>query len=145
MSNLENDPTASTSIRRITVFLIVFLLLGLVIYFFMPPLAGSRPAPIKAAITQIGAFGDALDMFKSDNGHYPTGKNGLNNLVVKPADATTNWHQYLAEIYLDPWGHPYLYEYPGKHGTNVYDLSSAGPDGKFGTPDDIANWQSSKQ
>ncbi len=141
MKDLENDPISRKSIRPIEVFLVVLLLLGLVVYLFMPRLVGSGPAPLKTAITQIAAFGDALDMFKSDNGYYPKGTNGLNDLVVKPADATTNWHQYLAEIYKDPWGHNYLYEYPSKHGTNAYDLSSAGPDGKFGTEDDIANWQ----
>jgi general secretion pathway protein G len=95
----------------------------------------------KAAIMQIWAFGQALDMFKSDNGYYPSGANGLNDVMVKPAGASTNWHQYLNQIPVDFWGHPYLYEYPGKHGTNAYDISSAGPDGKFGTADDISNWQ----
>jgi general secretion pathway protein G len=76
-------------------------------------------------------------MFKKDVGHYP---NGLNDLVVQPAGATTNWHQCLEKIWPDPWGHPYRYDFPGKHRTNSYDLSSAGPDGKFGTADNIANW-----
>jgi general secretion pathway protein G len=144
MSNLENDPTSSTSIRPSTVFLIVFLLLGLAIFLLIPPLAGHGWPKIKATIAQIQAFGDALEMFKSDNGYYPAGTNRLNDLVVKPVGASTNWHQYEDKIPLDPWGHPYRYEYPGKHRTNSYDLSSAGPDGKFGTEDDIGNWQSPK-
>ena len=88
---------------------------------------------------QIGAFSTALDMFKLDNGFYPAGTNGLNDLVSRPARAT-NWHRYLDKIPQDHWGHPYLYVSPGRHNTNSYDLSSAGPDGILGTPDDIVNW-----
>ena len=79
-------------------------------------------------------------MFKDDNGNYPTQTNGLAGLVVQPSGAT-NWHQYFDNIPLDPWGHPYLYEYPGRHNTNTFDLSSAGPDGIPGTADDIVNWK----
>ena len=42
---------------------------------------------------------------------------------------------------IDPWGDQYIYEYPGKHNPKRYDLSSAGPDGKPGTDDDIVNWE----
>ncbi len=105
---------------------------------FIPPI---NLAKVKAARANIGEFAGALDMFKKENGYYPAGRNGLNDLVIKPANATTNWRPYRAQIPLDPWGHPYLYVSPGKHNTNSYDLSSAGPDGIPGTPDDITNWQ----
>jgi general secretion pathway protein G len=98
----------------------------------------------KVAAVQIDGLCVALDLFKNENGYYPSGTNALNDLMVKPAGAN-NWHQYYdsrdGKIPLDPWGHAYLYEFPGKHRTNSYDLSSAGPDGKFGTEDDIANWR----
>ena len=87
------------------------------------------------------AFGVALEQFKAENGFYPTSKDGLNVLVVKPTNASTNWHQLLDKVYPDHWGHPYLYVFPGKHNTNSYDLSSAGPDGVPGTQDDIKNWE----
>lgn len=101
----------------------------------------------RKADIQIYGLSVAFDNFKADNGYYPAGTNGLRDLIEKPAGANS-WHPYYIclnnTIPLDPWGHPYLYEYPGKHRTNSYDLSSAGPDGKFGTEDDIANWQSPK-
>jgi general secretion pathway protein G len=112
------------------------------------PVTGQRTVTKrKRAEIQIYGLSAALGMFEFQNGYYPSSTNALNDLIVQPAGAT-NWHKYYDgrddKIPLDPWGHPYLYEYPGKHETNAYDLSSAGPDGKFGTADDIANWQSSK-
>ena len=96
------------------------------------------------AMTQISAFNTALDMFKTDNGIYPAGTNGLNDLVVMPS-GMTNWHQYLDEIPVDPWGHPYIYEFPGKLRPDSYELRSAGPDGKIGTADDILYWKVPKK
>ena len=34
----------------------------------------------------------------------------------------------------------YVYRHPGEHNENGVDLSSNGPDGKPGTPDDVTNW-----
>ena len=59
----------------------------------------------------------------------------------------TNWHgPYLDQPFApeDPWGHPYVYRFPGLHSTNGYDLYSIGPDGISKTGgndlDDISNW-----
>ncbi len=50
--------------------------------------------------------------------------------MVKPRDAN-NWHGPYMEkdIPLDPWGHPYVYECPGKRNPSGYDLYATGPDG----------------
>ena len=76
-------------------------------------------------------------MFKADAGHYPQGTNALNDLVTYSPQERKNWHQYMDAIPLDLWEHAYLYECPGQHNPNSYDLSSMGPDGKPGTGDDI--------
>ena len=79
----------------------------------------------------------AVDSFEVDDGFYPKSLQGL----VQRTDGATNWHgPYLDKLPVDPWGGKYIYEYPGKHNTNGYDLFSAGPDGKAGTDDDIVNW-----
>jgi general secretion pathway protein G len=86
-----------------------------------------------------GPFKSALDQYKVDNGSYPR---GLENLVQQ-ADEATNWQGPYFEspkLPVDPWGNNYIYQFPGTHGTNFYDLVSAGPDGKVGTKDDIVNW-----
>ncbi len=134
------------SLRAFTLveMLLVLAILALLAGIALPKLTGSKErANVSAAKTQISAFGTALDMFEVDNGHYPKGKGGLNDLVTQPRDAQ-NWHQYLDNVPLDPWGHPYIYECPGRHRPNSYDLSSMGPDGRAGTDDDIVNWQNGK-
>jgi general secretion pathway protein G len=102
------------------------------------PHHGSRPAPITAALTELSAITTALDAFRAENGYYPPGANGLQDLVRRPV-AATNWHQYLDSIPKDPWGHDYIYDCPGKHTSSgyPYDLSSPGPP-RANEP--IVNW-----
>lgn len=40
----------------------------------------------------------------------------------------------------DPWGTPLTLECPAKNGKDPVDVSSAGPDKKAGTADDINSW-----
>jgi general secretion pathway protein G len=122
--------------------LVLFAILGIVVFYSIKPrILGSGPSyPVSAMADTHGGIESALDAFKVDTGSYPKGSNGLFELVQQQAGAT-NWHgPYLAKLPVDPWGHKYIYENPGKHNTNGYDLFSAGPDGKAGTADDIGNW-----
>lgn len=129
---------AFTLVELLLVLSILALLAGLV----LPKLVGTKEkANIKATIAQIGAFKTALDLFEVDNGKYPPGRNGLNDLIVKPRYASTDWHQYMDKIPLDPWGNPYIYDCPGRHNPTSFDISSAGPDGQAGNDDDICNWE----
>jgi type II secretion system protein G len=82
----------------------------------------------------ISVFKTALAAFEVDNGRYPTTAEGLNALVSKPAGAAADWHQYVAKLPNDPWGHLYLYSLKSPDHPEV---SSAGPDGKPNTSDDI--------
>lgn len=123
--------------------LLVLVILGVLAAIVVPKFAGrTEQARITAAQTQIATFGTALDAFEVDNGYYPKGRNGLQDLVVQPSDAP-NWRgPYLkGDVPLDPWGRPYIYECPGRHNPSGYDLMSMGPDGREGTEDDITNWQ----
>ncbi|HXJ56784.1 MAG TPA: type II secretion system major pseudopilin GspG [Verrucomicrobiae bacterium] len=127
--------------------LLVLVILGILAAIVVPKFAGrTEQARQTAATSQIATFGTALDAFEVDNGYYPKGKNGLLDLVQQPRDAQ-NWKgPYMkGDIPNDPWGHPYLYECPGKHNPSSYDLMSSGPDGRVGGDDDVANWQQNKR
>ena len=80
----------------------------------------------------------ALAAFKIDNGRIPTAAEGLAVLTKSPGgDLQKTWHgPYLDKVPLDQWGNAYRY---APSGPATFDLTSAGPDGKFDTPDDITN------
>lgn len=122
--------------------LLVLLILGILAAIVVPKFSGrSEQARRAAAKTQIVNFGVALDTFEIDNGYYPKGKNGLQDLVVQPRDAN-NWKgPYIkGEIPKDPWQNEYIYECPGKHNEKGYDIVSMGFDARQGTEDDINSW-----
>ena len=121
--------------------LLVLVILGILAALVLPKFTGrTEQARVTAAQTQIATFGTALDAFEVDTGSYPRGQDGLAQLISQPSDVT-NWRgPYLkSDIPLDPWGHPYVYEFPGRVNASGYDLRSAGPDGQPGTADDIVN------
>jgi general secretion pathway protein G len=84
---------------------------------------------------------DAVDQYRLSVGKYPTGDQGLQSLRVQPPDAPVNkWRgPYLeSDIPPDPWGNEYLYEeVQDQYGEPSFQITSLGPDGTNGTPDDI--------
>ena len=121
--------------------LLVLVILGILAALVLPKFTGrTEQARITAAYTQISTFKTALDAFEVDTGSYPRGQDGLQQLIVQPADGTGWRGPYLgSDIPLDPWGHPYTYEYPGRLNPSGFDIISMGPDGQPGTADDIMN------
>ena len=139
---------SSRSAFTLVELLLVLVILGVLAAIVVPKFAGrTEQARQTAAQSQIATFSTALDAYEVDTGSYPKGKNGLNALIVAPSDAQ-NWKgPYMKSesgIPNDPWGRPYTYECPGKHNANSYDILSLGADGRAGTEDDVANWQSKK-
>ena len=146
---MKNISHTFTRVRReqhaftLVELLLVLVILGTLAAIVLPKFSGvSQRGRVTAAATQISTFKTALDAFEVDMGYYPKGRNGLADLIQQPRDGA-NWHgPYLQSdaVPKDPWGNDYLYECPGKHNPSFYDISSAGPDGRFGTDDDICNW-----
>ena len=135
------------SLRAFTLIelLLVLVILGILAAIVVPKFSGrTEQARLAAAQTQIANFSTALDTFEVDNGKYPQGKNGLNDLVTAPRDAQSWKGPYIKDVPLDPWQKPFLYQSPGKHNPTSYDLSSMGPDGRENTEDDVTNWQTKK-
>ncbi len=148
LTNVSVSSTRRSARRAFTLveLLLVLVILGILAAIVVPKFAGrTEQAKQRAAETQISAFSTALGIYETDNGAYPKGKDGLQDLRTQPRDAQ-NWHgPYLEkDIPLDPWGHPYIYVCPGKHNPSGYDLYSIGPDGREGNEDDITNWQQKK-
>ena len=61
-------------------------------------------------------------------------------LMQKPSWANKWDGPYLKRAPKDPWGNPYKYVCPGRHGPD-FDLSSLGADGRDGGGDDIVSWE----
>ncbi len=93
--------------------LLVLVILGILAAVVIPKFSGrTEQAKEQAARTQITTFRTALDAYEVDNGGYPRGRNGLQDLIVQPRDSQ-NWRgPYLQSdrIPTDPWGGEYIYE-----------------------------------
>ena len=78
-----------------------------------------------AAKSQISEFETVLDTYRLDIGRYPTNEEGLQALRTRPGSLEKWDGPYLRkDVPLDPWGHPYVYRFPGQH--SDYDLMALG-------------------
>jgi general secretion pathway protein G len=105
---------------------------------------GSEKRKLTAALIRSGING-TLDRFRLDMSRYPTTAEGLAVLVNSSSTDTDakKWAgPYVKKLtdMKDAWGHNLIYQCPGQHNVDSYDLASPGPDGQLGTEDDITNW-----
>jgi len=129
--------------------LVVVLIIGLLSSVLATTLLGrADDAKIQLASTQIRNLERSLELYKLDNGRYPTTEQGLEALVREPA-SDPRPRRYPPGGYVkrdaisDPWGMPYQYRLPGQQNTHSFDLYSLGPDGAEGgegSDADIVNW-----
>jgi len=77
---------------------------------------------------------DALEKFIIDCGRYPDDSEGLDALLVAPADLEEKWRgPYLKAKQLnDTWDNPIVYRAEGEVNPGSYDLISLGADGEEG-------------
>jgi len=123
--------------------MIVVVILAALATMVAPRLLGrSDDAKRDIAASEIeGALELALELYKLDNGLFPTTAQGLDALLRKPTPDPGNWRgPYLDKTPADPWKRPYRYKCPGTHNPESYDLASDGKDGTEGTEDDVFNW-----
>jgi general secretion pathway protein G len=124
--------------------LVVLAILGMIVALVTPQvLKYLDRAKVDTARIEIKTLGSALDLYRLDMQRYPTQDEGLAALLEAPPGATAWNGPYLQQkkLPLDPWGRPYVYRFPGRHGD--YDLFSHGPDdaqGSGGENEEIANW-----
>ena len=124
-----------TLLEIMLVVTIIALLLGTAIYKLTGNVEYARDTRVRADIQGINT---QLKLYESMNGFFPTTDQGLQALVVQPDTdpKPTRWYQLYKDVPKDPWQNNYIYICPGIKNPNGYDLYSAGPDRKPGTPDD---------
>lgn len=113
--------------------MVVVVILGILAALIVPKIM-SRPeqARIVKVKQDIMAIQSALDLYKLDNGFYPTTDQGLSALVTKPTTdpMPRDWKSdgYLQEVPMDPWGEAYQYI----NDADKPKIFSYGPAGKEG-------------
>jgi len=137
----SNKPSHSgfTLLEMMLVVAIIALLLAAAVKFMGPQLGVAQDVRVRADLDSLTS---SLRLYQSMNGFLPTTEQGLQALVTRPDSdpKPTQWRQLMEKLPVDPWQMPYVYENPGKHNPNSYDLYSCGADRKPGTDDDTGNW-----
>ncbi|UCG55813.1 MAG: type II secretion system major pseudopilin GspG [Phycisphaerales bacterium] len=84
---------------------------------------------------------DALGRFQIDCGRLPDDSEGLEALLMAPADLEEQWNgPYVKQRQLlDPWDNPYIYVAEGEYNPGSFDLISLGADGQDGGEGDDAD------
>jgi len=115
--------------------LVVLLIIGMLVAYVGPKYFGEvGKSQTQVAAAQLEGFGQALDQFRVDTGHYPSASEGLAALYAPPG-SEPHWNgPYLKKaVPVDPWGNAYVYNNPSTISTcKDYDLISYGADGKAG-------------
>lgn len=124
--------------------MVVVVILGILASIVVPKII-NRPDEARAvkAKQDILAIQNAMDLYKLDNGAYPTTEQGLLALVEKPSSSPEprNWNQYLKSLPRDPWNRDYLYINPGEHGEiDIFTYGADGQPGGTGVNAEIGNW-----
>ena len=138
--------------------MVVVAILAILAALVVPRIMGrTDDAKRTAAKVQIRNIEGALQLYKLDNGIYPSTEQGLKALVEKPSVGVIpkKWKigGYLPKLPEDPWQNPYKYLSPSPkrtpQGTPLgdYEVISLGTDGEAGGEGinaDITNWNLDK-
>lgn len=105
--------------------MVVIVILGVLASLVVPNLLGNKEkADRQKAISDIVALENALDMYRLDNGRYPTTEQGLEALIQQPANMADarNYRTggYIKRLPKDPWGNDYQYLSPGEKGCLMF-------------------------
>ena len=123
--------------------MVVIIILGLLATLVIPNITGyTEKAKREKARADIASLEGALELFKADNGFYPTTEQGLDALIIKPSTGRipAKWMEggyFKKGVPLDPWGARYVYFAPGRRGEG-YEIVSLGTDGQE-SDDDVSS------
>ncbi len=114
--------------------MVVIVILGIMAGLVVPRVVGQGDkARVKTTETALATTSNALDMYRTDNGHYPTTQEGLNALITPPQGAKNfpEGGYVKGGVPKDGWDNELQYVSPGTEGRK-YDLFSLGADAKEG-------------
>ncbi|MGL5163898.1 MAG: type II secretion system major pseudopilin GspG [Plesiomonas shigelloides] len=141
--SVKRTPQAGFTLLEV---MVVIVILGVLASLVVPNLLGNKErADQQKVVSDLTALENSLDMYKLDNGQYPSTQQGLQALVSKP-DGEPQPRRYRENGYIkrlptDPWGNEYQYLSPGEHGqVDIYSLGADGVEGGEGNGVDIGNW-----
>src|ERR671928_2234325 len=104
--------------------MVVITILGLIAAAVAVNVVGNlSEARVKQAKTDLHTLENCLDLYKVDKGRYPSTEEGIQAVV-----AAGKCKAGLK----DPWGHDYVYLYPGQSHPESFDIKSYGADGQPG-------------
>lgn len=137
----ERDREAGvTLVEMMVVIMIIGLITAVVVINVLPSQDRAR---VQKASADISTLEQALELFRLENGRYPTMEEGLTVLAGgTDVQGASRREPFIKRLPNDPWNQSYQYVIPGQHGP--FDLYSMGADGRIGGEDldaDIGNWK----
>jgi general secretion pathway protein G len=132
----HNSPRPGFSLVEFTAVLALMAIVATIVAVCIRPLMVKGKQD--AARVEIAHICAALDAFYNTYGHYPTNEEGLGILRQKTEKLT---EPLLTHDPVDPWGHPYQYNIPGREAP--YEVICFGADGRpggDGADKDIGSW-----
>jgi general secretion pathway protein G len=121
--------------------MIVIVIIGMIVGMVGPPLIQKLgKAQREAAKTQITLLKNACKDYYMDLSEFPR---TLDDLVT--SSGNSKWDgPYLdpAKVPVDPWGQPYQFDSPGRHGdVDIYSFGRDKSSGGEGKNADITSWE----
>lgn len=130
----------SSGFTLIEIMLVTVILLSLVAVVGPRIMNSLKQANIRTTRLTLNNTKTAINQFLIESNRYPTTEEGLQSLVTCPSglkDGDTWNGPYVTKLPKDAWKRDLKYTYPSSTQGQDFDLISAGPDGQFGTEDDV--------
>jgi len=122
--------------------MVVVFIVGLLVTIVAPRILGrTDDARATKAVADMAAITQALNLYRLDNGTYPTTEQGIEALVERPTrpPVPKAWRTdgYLDRMPIDSWGNPYVYVLTTPERFALKSLGGDGVEGGTGTAADI--------